>query len=106
EIDQDHTQGPVTVLDEKHTAPSFFGAGIGFTLADPFVVTSTIVMYDTALRTGRVLTQLGVDYNLVQQGQLTQIVIIPTSLIIHPGDPLEVSYSYIAGPSGRYSTTV
>jgi len=107
EIDQDHTQGPVTVLDEKHTAPSFFGPGIGFTLTNPFVVTSTIVMYDIASTTkGRVLTQLGVDYDLVQQGQLTKIVIIPTSLIINPGDALEVSYSYVSGPSGRYSTTV
>jgi hypothetical protein len=105
EIDQDHTQGPVTVLNEKHTAPSFFGPGIGFTLANRFVVTSTIVMYDTH-GGGRLLTRLGVDYDLVAQGQLTQIVIIPTTVKIHPGDPLEVSYSYVAGPSGQYSTTV
>ena len=104
EIDQDHTQGPVTVLDEKHTAPSFFGPGIGFTLANRFVVTSTIVMYDTH-GGGRLLTRLGVDYDLVAQGQLTQIVIIPTTVKIHPGDPLEVSYSYVAGPNGQYSTT-
>ena len=105
EIDENHTQGPITVLNEKHTAPAFFGPGIGFTLSNNFVVTSTIVMYDTLTAKGRRLTQLGVDYDLVQQGQLTQIVIIPTTVVIAPGDPLEVSYSYIAGPSGRYSTT-
>ncbi len=105
EIDQNHTGGPITVLDEKHTAPAFFGPGIGFTLNNPFVDTSTIVMYDTR-GGGRRLTTLGVDYNLVAQGQLTQIVIIPTTVVIQPGDPLEVNYSYVAGPSGRYSTTM
>ena len=104
EIDQNHTGGPITVLDEKHTAPAFFGPGIGFTLNNPFVVTSTIVMYDTR-GGGRRVTTLGVDYNIVAQGQLTQIVIIPTTVVIEPGDPLEVNYSYVAGASGRYSTT-
>ncbi len=104
EIDENHAQGPITVLNEKHTAPAFFGSGIGFTLSNNFVVTSTIVMYDT--RGGaRIPTQLGVDYITQAQGQLTQIVILPTTLVIAPGDPLEVSYSYIAGPNGRYSTT-
>lgn len=104
ELDQDHVTGPITVLDEKHTAPPFFGPGIGFTLNLPFVITSTIVMYDT--RGGaRIPTRLGVDYIIAQQGQLTKIVILPTTLVIAPGDPLEVSYSYVAAPSGRYSTT-
>jgi hypothetical protein len=108
EIDQSHISGPVTVLDEKHTAPSFFGPGIGFTLSQPFVVTTTIVMYDTRGGTGgsqRVLTRLGVDYVVEARGQLTKIVILPTSVRILPGDPLEVSYSYAVAPDGRYSTT-
>jgi hypothetical protein len=108
EIDQAHISGPVTVLDEKHTAPAFFGPGIGFTLSASFIVTSTIVMYDTRLGTGgaqRVLTQLGVDYIIQTEAQLTKIVILATSLKILPGDPLEVSYSYVVGPDGRYSTT-
>ena len=104
EIDQDHVSGPVNVFDEKHTAPSFFGHGIGFTLNNPFVLTSTIVMYD--IRGGaRIPTRLGVDYSIAAQGQSTQIVILPTTLVIHPSDPLEVSYSYVSGPNGRYSTT-
>jgi hypothetical protein len=103
QIDQDHINGPISVLDEKHTAPPFFGPGIGFDLGSPFVVLSTIVMYDT--RGGaRIATRLGVDYITVQQGPLTQIVILPTTVVILPGDPLEVSYSYVVGPTGRYST--
>ena len=48
---------------------------------------------------------LGVDYVLVPQGQLTEIVILRPRVKILPGDPLEVSYSYVVGPTGRYSTT-
>lgn len=106
EIDQDHINGPVTVLNEKHTAPSFFGPGLGFTLSNPFVLTSTIVMYDTAGGLRRP-TQLGVDYVTIAEGQLTKIVILPTTTLpIAPGDSLEVSYSYVAGANGRYSTTM
>jgi len=104
EIDQDHVNGPITILNEKHTAPAFFGPGIGFTLSAPFIATSTIVIYDTR-GGGRLLTRLGVDYNIVAQGQWTKIVILPTTLVILPGDALEVSYSYVVGPTGRYSTT-
>ncbi len=104
EIDQNHTSGPITVLNEQHTAPAFFGPGIGFDLNNPLVVTSTIVMYDT--RGGaRIATTPGVDYVIAAQGQFTQIVILPTTLVILPGDPLVVNYSYVAGVSGRYSTT-
>jgi hypothetical protein len=46
-----------------------------------------------------------VDYVIVAQGPLTKIVILPTTLVIHPSDPLEVSYSYVTGPSGRFSNT-
>jgi len=61
-------------------------------------------MYD--IRGGaRIPTTLGVDYITLQQGQLTKIVILPTTVVILPGDPLEVNYSYVTGPTGRYSTT-
>lgn len=103
EIDQNHTEGSVPVVDEKHTAPAFFGPGIGFNLRNAFVVTSTIVMYDTFK--GRIPCKLGVDYITEAQGQFTKIVILPTTILIHPNDPLEVSYSYIVGPTGRYITT-
>ena len=61
-------------------------------------------MYDTR-GGGRIPTVRGVDYNVLTVGDLTQIAVIPTSLIIQPGDPLAVSYSYQTAPSSRYDTT-
>ena len=104
EVDDDSTSGPVQVTDEPHSAPTFFGPGIGFFLNHPFVVNSTIVMYDVR-GGGRIPTTEGVDYQVVQQGPLTQIQILPTTVVILPGDPLVVSYQYVPGPNGRYSTT-
>lgn len=96
--------GNISVTDEPHVAPSTFGATNGFTLNNPFVVSSTIVMYD--VRDGRrIPAQLGVDYTVAQLGNQAQIVIVPTTMVIQPGDPLEVSYVYQTAPSVRYSTT-
>ena len=93
--------GTISVIDEPHIADVH---GLGFFLKNPFVFQSTIVMYDTR-GGGRIPTVRGVDYNVLTVGDLTQIVIIPTSLIIKPGDPLAVSYSYQTAPSSRYDTT-
>lgn len=96
--------GQIAVTDEPHTAPSSFGPGLGFTLNRSFVVTSTIVMVDTR-NGGRIPTVPGVDYEIVAQANLTKIVPLPTSPIINPDDPLEVSYVYQVAPSSRFSTT-
>ncbi len=93
--------GKVSVIDEQHIA-GFNGAG--FFLKNAFVIASTIVIFDTR-NGGRIPTVLGVDYNVVAVGDLTEIVVIPTSVIIQPGDPLVVSYVYQTAPSARYSTT-
>ncbi len=93
--------GRVNVTDEPHIADVH---GLGFFLKNPFVFQSTIVMFDTR-GGGRIPTVLGVDYKVVTVGDLTQIVIIPTSIIIKPGDPLAVSYVYETVPSASYSTT-
>ena len=100
EIDDNHLSGSqVRVINEQHAAtPS------GFTLNQPFVATSTIVVVDIR-GGGRLPCQLDIDYDVTQLGTLTQIVPIPTSHIIQPGDPLEVSYSYQVAAHGRYSTT-
>jgi len=100
EIEDDHLSGSqVTAFNEQHAAnPS------GFTLNQPFVENSTIVVVDIR-GGGRFPCELGIDYDVVQLGPLTQIVPIPTSLIIQPGDPLDVSYSYDVATHGRYSTT-
>ena len=100
EIDDDHLSGSqIPVVNEQHPAtPS------GFTLNQPFVATSTIVVVD--IRSGgRLPCQLDIDYDVTQLGPQTQIIPIPTSEIIQPGDPLEVSYSYEVEAHGRFSTT-
>jgi len=100
EIDDDHLSGSeVRVINEQHGAtPS------GFTLNQPFVATSTIEVVDIR-GGGRLPCQLGIDYDITQLGSLTQIVPIPTSEIILPGDPLEVSYSFQVATNGQFSTT-
>lgn len=91
----------VDVVDEPHAAPSPLGGSAGFTLNNPFVSTSTIVMVDGI---GRVPTTLGVDYDILQQGDSIKIIPLATSAVIHAGDSLAVSYSYEVAPSIRYST--
>ncbi|MFZ0888019.1 MAG: hypothetical protein WA005_06175 [Candidatus Binataceae bacterium] len=100
EIDDNHLSGSqIPVVNEEHTAtPS------GFTLNNPFVVVSSIVVVDT--RSGRVPCQLDRDYDVIAEGTLTEIVPIPTSPIIRPGDPLEVSYSYQVATQGQFSTKI
>ena len=100
EIDDNHLSGSqVPVVDEQHTATPG-----GFTLNQPFVAASTIVVVDIR-GGGRIPCRLHIDYDVAQLGPLTQIVPIPTSLVIQPGDLLEVSYSYNVAAHGRYSTT-
>ncbi len=94
----------VSVTDEGQTAPTPLGAGAGFLLNQPFVLASSIVVFDT--RGGaRIATAPGTDYELLPEGDLTRIVPLPTSAIIQPGDPLAVSYVYELDPSVKYSTT-
>lgn len=101
--DNDLEASQVNVTDEPHNAPSPLGGGAGFLLEQPFVVASTIVVVDT--RGGaRLPTTPGVDYDIVAEGDLTRIVPLPTSLVILPGDPLAVSYTYEVDPSIEYST--
>lgn len=94
--------GNIQVADEQHSAPAVFG--IPFTLNNPFVITSSIVMVD-GRGGGRIPTQPGVDYNVVPLGNQTQIVILPTTVVIQPNDPLLVSYTYQIPASAKFSTT-
>jgi len=91
----------INVVDESHTAPGVLGAGAGFTLDNPFVITSTIVVLDS----GRVTATPGVDYDIVQVGNDTKIVPILGNLVIQPGENLFVSYSYEVAPNIRFSTS-
>lgn len=101
--DNDLATSRIDVVDEPHAAPSPLGAGAGFTLANPFVIASTIVVVD-ARGGGRLPTTLGIDYDVVVEGDLTKIVPLPTSPVIQAGDPLLVSYAFQVAPNIRFST--
>ncbi len=91
------------VVDEPHAAPAPLGGGAGFLLGQPFVIPSSIVVVDT--RGGaRLPTSPGVDYDIVPEGDLVRIVPLLGSLVIQPGDPLAVSYTYVVDPSIKYAT--
>ena len=99
--DNNVPSGQIPVIDESHVAPL---NGAPFTLDNTFVLTNTIVVVDTR-GGGRLPTQLNTDYDVIELGNQTQIQVVPTSLVIQPGDPLAVSYSYQVPASARYSTT-
>ena len=98
--DNDLAVSQVNVVDEPHTAPTPLGVGVGFTLGNPFVITSTIVVLDSS----RIAATPGVDYDIVQEGDFTKIVPIVGSLVIQPGENLFVSYAFEVAPSLRFST--
>jgi hypothetical protein len=98
--DNDLNVSQVNVIDEPHTAPSPLGVGVGFTLNNPFVIASTIVVLDST----RIAATPGVDYDIVQEGDSTKIVPITGSLIISPGENLFISYAFEVAPSIQYST--
>ena len=91
----------IQVTDEPHTAPI---NDTPFTLNNTFVITETIVVVDT--RGGsRLPCELNVDYVVLQLGNQTQLKRVPTSFVIQPGDPLQVSYTYQVPANARFSTT-
>lgn len=90
----------VNVVDEPHTAPSSFGGGVGFTLNNPFVISSSIVVLDSS----RIAATPGVDYDIVQEGDSTKIVPIFGNPVIQTNESLFVSYAFEVAPSIEYST--
>lgn len=97
--DNNMATGPsIYVYGEMHVAPEIIDGDNGFTLEKPFVDQTTIEVFDRR-GGGRVLTALGVDYDLVQEGDFIRVVPLPGGAIVLPGDPMEVNYSY-GGPSG------
>ncbi len=98
------TASLVNVVDEAQTAPAHLGAGAGFLLAQPFVLGASVQVVD--LRGGaRVPALLGIDYELVVEGNRLRVVPLVTSPLIQPNDPLAVTYSYQIDPSISFSTT-
>jgi len=97
--DNNLTSSQIQVIDESHLATT-----TPFTLNNTFVIAATIVVVDT--RGGsRLPCELNVDYLVSQLGNLTQILVVPTSFVIKPGDPLAISYTYQVPANARYSTT-
>jgi len=96
--DNNLSSSAIQVTNELHTA-----VATGFNLNNSFIIASTIVVKDNTQ--GMVTTVFNVDYSIVQTGNLTQIIPIPTSLIIHLGDQLSVSYTYNVPANAKFSTT-
>jgi hypothetical protein len=93
----------IRATDEPHTAPSALGGNAGPLLNQPFAVESTVVVVDT--RGGsRLPTALGVDYEILVEGDYLRIVPLITSAVIQPGDTLAISYSYNVDASIKYRT--
>jgi hypothetical protein len=102
--DNQLTAARIAVVDEAHAAPAVLGAGAGFLLDQSFADPTAIEVVDT--RGGaRLPTALGIDYDIVAEGNRTRVVPLVTSAVIHPDDPLVVSYAYAVDPSIRYRTS-
>jgi hypothetical protein len=94
----------IPVLNVSYQAPAPLGAGASFLLNDSFIDANSIIVVD--VRGGaRLATTVGTDYLVVVEGNRTRIQPQPTSLVILPGDPLEVSYLYNFDPSLKFQTT-
>jgi len=96
--------GTVPVVDAPYTAPPSFGTGIGFQLKDSFIDISTISIVDVK-GGSRIPTVVNVDYMIVVAGNRTSIEPLPTSVIIMPNDPLQISYVYSVPPDLKYRIT-
>ena len=101
-ISDNLSSGEVPVIDEAQSAPPILGAGNGFALKFPFVIASSIVVVDT--RGGALLpTTVNVDYTVTTDGNLTRILVLPTSHVIQANDPLAVSYDYLTPSQASYT---
>jgi len=98
------SSGDVPVTDEFHSAPPVLGVGNGFALANGFVTADSIVVVDT--RGGaRIPTTAALDYTITTDGNLTRILVLPTSRVIQPSDPLAISYVYLIPEQASYHSS-
>jgi hypothetical protein len=96
--------GAVQVRDAPYVVPPVTGAGSRILLADRNIVTETIVV--VVLKGGtRVLAVLDVDYSVRVDGDRTSILPLPSSALMLPGDPLNISYTYNVAPDNKFRTT-
>ena len=96
--------GLVSVVDAPYAVPQQVGAGSAILLKDRNIVATTIVV--VVLKGGaRVNAYEGVDYTVRVDGDQTSLLPIPASAVMLPGDPLNVTYSYLVEPDSKYVTT-
>jgi len=94
----------ISVIDEAHTAPTPFGAGMGFQLSHDFAVANNIEV--TNVRGGgRIPLTAGQDYYVINENNQITIVPLIGSLLISPGDPLTVSYTYQVDANLKLAST-
>jgi hypothetical protein len=95
------SSGEISVIDEASSAPAAPGVGAGVLLNNPFVVAQSIIVVDT--RGGaRIPTTINVDYTVATEGNQSRILVLPTSPVIRPGDPLAISYTYQVPTQASY----
>lgn len=96
--------GAVEVRDAPYAVPQVTGAGSRIVLADRNIVAESLVV--VVLKGGtRVLAVPNADYSVRIDGDRTSIVPLPSSALMFPGDPLNVSYVYNVAPDSRFRTT-
>jgi hypothetical protein len=93
----------ISVIQEAHNAPNPIQAGVGFLLKHNFAVTNSVVVINVR-NGGVILTSTGVDYSVINQNNQITIVPLPGSLLINPGDPLLVNYTYQVDANLKYAS--
>jgi hypothetical protein len=96
--------GAVPVVDEAYAVPANVGAGSAILLKARNIVASSIVVVVIKAGGVRLQAQEGLDYTLRIEGDRTSIVPSPASALMLPGDPLNVSYTYLIEPTSEYAT--
>jgi len=95
--DNDASGGPITTIDEPHTLAL---AGPPTFLDKPNVIQSSVLVRTP----GGVVCTEGVDYSQVVVGDLTQLILNPTSPILSSGDPILVNYQSDSDYNASYES--
>jgi hypothetical protein len=95
--DNDITGSTISTINELHILTL---SGSPVYLDHPYVIQSTVAVYGP----GHVLASPSIDYLLVTVGALTQIQLVPTSVILQNGGPITVDYQSDSQPSSSYES--
>jgi hypothetical protein len=96
--------GFAPVVDAPYAVPQQVGAGSAIVLKDRNIDVATIKV--TVLKGGaRVAAFEGADYTVRVEGDRTSLLPVPSSALMLPGDPVNVSYLYFVDPDSAYATS-